>query len=280
MECVKAEAGRYRRARRQREDDPAEHKPAERRQQQPIDGPPPIAERRSFHARDHAPPPNSVFPCSPDSAMVSRRLTRSGDAGSARTRSRNLAPRTSKFGNWSKEAQAGDSRTTGCRAVELRRHEPQLDGTFERHNDFVLDFPPESRKFLRCFSNQIGLADTREKAGQRGNAAGLRLAAGDPKNVIEAGERAGGSVGISRLGIIDEQNRSPAADLLQAVGEPGKERSPRWIAAASRPSASAAPVAQAAFCALCTPRSESMLPRWAIGCAVPPLASKIASPST
>ena len=36
--------------------------------------------------------------------------------------------------------------------------------------------------------------------------------------------------------------------------------SPAWIAAGDRPSASAAAAAQAAFCALCRPRSEPMPP--------------------
>ena len=46
---------------------------------------------------------------------------------------------------------------------------------------------------------------------------------------------------------------------------PGNDHSPSWMMRWSRPSASAAAVAQAAFCALCGPRNEPMSPRSAIG---------------
>ena len=51
------------------------------------------------------------------------------------------------------------------------------------------------------------------------------------------------------------------------------------MASSESPSASAAPAAQAAFCALCTPRSEPMFPIRAIGRALPPAACMIVSPS-
>src|SRR2546421_76594 len=50
---------------------------------------------------------------------------------------------------------------------------------------------------------------------------------------------------------------------------PGNDTSPRWIAAVSRPSASAAPTAQAAFWALCRPRNDPIPPICAISRAVP-----------
>ena len=57
---------------------------------------------------------------------------------------------------------------------------------------------------------------------------------------------------------------------------PGNERRPFWICSIDRPSASAAPLAQAAFCALCTPRSDPMPPSSAISVALPPAACMIA----
>src|SRR5436309_4869666 len=73
---------------------------------------------------------------------------------------------------------------------------------------------------------QVGLADAREVAGQRRDATGLRLAAGDPENVLETGERPGSGIRIGRLGIIDEQHGSLAADLLHPVSEPGERLQP------------------------------------------------------
>ena len=110
-----------------------------------------------------------------------------------------------------------------------------------------------------------------KKPASEVDAAGLRLAAGDPENIGEAGQRLRGRVRIGRLGIVDEQHAALAADLLHAVGKAGKgAQTVLDLPPASRPSASAAPAAQAAFCALCTPRSEPMPPSAAIACALPP----------
>ncbi len=61
-----------------------------------------------------------------------------------------------------------------------------------------------------------------KKPASDADAAGLRLAAGDPENVGEAGQRLGGGVGIGRLGVVDEQHAADASDLLHAVREAGK----------------------------------------------------------
>ncbi len=81
----------------------------------------------------------------------------------------------------------------------------------------------------------------------------------------EAGQRLRGGVRVGRLGVVDEQHAALAADLLHAVREAGKRAQSLLDRRLDRPSASAAPVAQAAFCALCTPRSEPMPPSSAIG---------------
>ena len=82
------------------------------------------------------------------------------------------------------------------------------------------------REAGRRLADQIGLANARKEAGERGQAAGLGLAAGDPENVREAGQRLRGGVRIGGLGVVDEQHVSLASDLLHAVREPGKRPQP------------------------------------------------------
>ncbi|MEJ0041972.1 MAG: hypothetical protein WDM81_07055 [Rhizomicrobium sp.] len=61
-----------------------------------------------------------------------------------------------------------------------------------------------------------------EEGHEAFDAAILRLAAGNPEDVGIAGERAGGGVGIGRLGIVDEAHGADAADLLHAMRETGE----------------------------------------------------------
>ena len=145
--------------------------------------------------------------------------------GSACTSSRNASPRTSKLRNWSNEAQAGDSSTTGS----LRRRRPRRRAPRARPRDRACRRRRAARwpssvaaKSGRRLADQIGLADAREEAGERRDAAGLRLAAGDPVDVAEAGQRLRGGIGIGGLGIVDEQHAALAADLLHAMREAGK----------------------------------------------------------
>ena len=65
-----------------------------------------------------------------------------------------------------------------------------------------------------------------KNVAQRFDAAGLRLAAGDPENIAEAGQRLRRRIGIGGLGIVDEQNGAAAADFLHAMREPGKRAQP------------------------------------------------------
>src|SRR5204863_10158871 len=72
-------------------------------------------------------------------------------------------------------------------------------GKFER----VLDRAGNNMRHLafergseisRRFPDKISVADAREEARERGDAAGLLLAAGDPENVAETGERLRGGI--------------------------------------------------------------------------------------
>ena len=88
-------------------------------------------------------------------------------------------------------------------------------------------------------------------------------------------------VRIGALGVVDEQHIAAAADLLHAVRETGKAAQGRFAGLrVPTPSASAQAEAQAAFCALCSPRSEPMPPIRAISLRAPPEARKMVSRST
>ena len=88
-------------------------------------------------------------------------------------------------------------------------------------------------------------------------------------------------IGVGALGIVDEQHVAAAADLLHAVREAGKAaQAVLQGVAAETPSASAQAEAQAAFCALCRPRSEPMPPIRAISLRAPPEARTMVSRST
>ena len=78
------------------------------------------------------------------------------------------------------------------------------------------------RKARGRVADQIGLAHAREEARERRKPAGLGLAASDPENIAEAGERLRGGIRIGRLGIVDEQHAPFAADLLHPMRKTGK----------------------------------------------------------
>ena len=75
-------------------------------------------------------------------------------------------------------------------------------------------------KLLGRFADQIGLANARKELRQADDAAGLRLAAGNPEDVVEARQRLGGAIGIGGLGVVDEPHVRLAADLLHAMRQP------------------------------------------------------------
>ena len=156
--------------------------------------------------------------------------------GSASTSSRNLSPRISKLRYWSNEAQAGDSSTTGSAMPDAAASRGgKLDRPVERAGDVVrhLARRASAAKSGRRLADQIGLADAREKVRERGDAAGLRLAAGDPEDVGEAGQRLRRGVGVGRLGIVDEQHAALAGRPAPCDAR-GRETSagPAWICVA------------------------------------------------
>ena len=90
---------------------------------------------------------------------------------------------------------------------------------------------------------------------QRLDAALLRLAAGDPVDRVEGGERLRRRVGIGRLGIVDEEHAA-CAGRGPPCGARGPESSPwprGWCRRRGR-APSPRPRPCAAFCQLCRPR--------------------------
>ena len=76
VERVEPDAGRDRRARGEREHDAGHHQHGDRRQHQPVDGPPPVGKPRAFDARDHAKVPvrRAAARCAPSPALHSRAM--------------------------------------------------------------------------------------------------------------------------------------------------------------------------------------------------------------
>src|SRR5690606_20361990 len=94
MEAVEPDALGHRRARREGQDDAQPHQRQERRQEPAIHRPPPDRNRAPVQTTCHQRAPlMSVIPLRAPTAVLK------------------ASPRTSKFLNWSKLAQAGDSST-------------------------------------------------------------------------------------------------------------------------------------------------------------------------
>ena len=180
MERVEAETRGDRRTRGEAQDDAAEHQRAERGERQPVNRPPPFAQRRWLCARGHGvPKPKSPpywwhrhgFQGIKKSYFLVPGWRRDylfvTIPGSARTRSRNASPRTSKLRYWSNEAQAGDSSTTGSAAVEASaRRARQRERQSSVPADLVRHVAPErDGELLRRLADQIGFADARKKLG-------------------------------------------------------------------------------------------------------------------
>src|SRR5437764_2888162 len=99
----------------------------------------------------------------------------------------------------------------------------ERDRAVERARLLIGDAAVERRReLLGRLSDQVRLADAREIFRERADAARFGPAAGDPKNIREACERAGRRIGVGGLGIVDEEDRAAAADLLHSVREARK----------------------------------------------------------
>src|SRR6202050_1483996 len=77
-------------------------------------------------------------------------------------------------------------------------------------------------KFFGRFANQVRLANSRKEMAQLFDAAGLRPAAGDPKNIVEASKRLGGGIGVGCLRIVDEEYGASSANFLHGMRETRK----------------------------------------------------------
>ncbi len=174
---------------------------------------------------------------------------------------------TSKFLNWSKLAQAGDSehhrpRRPGRRAASRSRCRPPRVASVP---DQFRPGPCSSSvaaKFVRRLADQIGLGDPWERSRRgcrcRLPSAGRRRSSRCASKLVSALRR---GVGIGRLGIVDEEDAGPAADLLHAVRQGrGKLASAGGDRRSSaRPSEAHGPrLPRRRSAALCSPRSEPM----------------------
>ena len=186
--------------------------------------------------------------------MVSRRLTSLRRRPAARAPGRGIwrrAPRNSGTGRTRRRRATAAPPAAGRPSFGIARR--SFDGPFERDDDLVLDLSGKRRgKFLGRLADQIGLADAREKAASARRC--RRSSALPPAIQKMSSKQASARAAASALVALESLTNSTAPlrpTCSMRWASPGNERSPRWIACASRPSASAAPVAQAAFCALC-----------------------------
>jgi len=92
------------------------------------------------------------------------------------------------------------------RKVDLERHP-----AFERRGEGG-----------RRLADQEGAADARKQRRQRADAVFLGAAAGDPIDVVVAGDCLLGGVGIGRLGIVDVADPVDGRDRLLAVRQAGE----------------------------------------------------------
>ena len=225
-------------ARRERHDEADHHQRSEGTEQPPIDGPHPIGDGAAFRSRhhDYAPPPSSV----------------------ERRRARNASPRASKLANWSNEAQAGDSSTTGSSASRSHRvagrrggRGDQRPAAFER-NGAVQSL----RELFGRLADQIGLGDARKERTKRLDAALFRPAAENPVDVAKRQSAFSAASALVALESLMNSTRPRRARPLPCDARgPGKDSNARAICSRSTPSTRATAQANAAFCALWAPRS-------------------------
>ena len=79
----------------------------------------------------------------------------------------------------------------------------------------------------RVAADQQGLGNAREQGCEALDAAGFRLAAGDPDAALHGGERARGGVRVGGLAVVDEADAVHRRHQLLAVGKAGEARERR-----------------------------------------------------
>src|SRR5262245_25450283 len=106
----------------------------------------------------------------------------------------------------------------GC--VTCGRSDGVIEGAAALELHLVLQCRGE---LLGRLAYQVGFGDAREVGLERGDAALLRPAAEDPKDIaVEGGKRRGGAVGIGGLAVVDEERAPDPANLLEAMRQSGK----------------------------------------------------------
>ena len=158
------------------QDDPDQQQRQERREQKTVDGPPPLVEGGSLGAGGHGRHPSRrVKRLELSSVRVSEALRSAADRGGVEARQRrrpprgSASPRSSKLRNWSKEAQAGDSSTTGSASAGRRR----VGGSQARRPASMVPAIDDGHAALerrgervRRLADQVGLGDARKESAQ------------------------------------------------------------------------------------------------------------------
>ena len=187
-------------------------------------------------------------------------------------RSRKRSPRFSKSGNWSKEAQAGDNRTTGS-AIALAAASAAAFGTaFSSVPQKATGkaSPIVCGEGFARLADQIGFDDPVEQGPQRFDAALFRAAAEDPEDVLNESSAFSAASALVALESLTKSTLPSRPTSSRRCASPGKLARPLRHARADRdqgrPSAA---TAAAAFWPLCAPRSEAMPARSAMRVELP-----------
>ena len=200
---------------------------------------------------------------SPHSAWFTNVNERSNavDAFELRTASRNAAPRTSKLRNWSKDAQAGDSSTTGSvsadgRGVARRRADRAVEraGDHERH--LALQRRRRTRPPPRRSGRPCGCAGRSRRGDVMPPVFGLPPAI--QKMSVKLASACAAASALVALESLTKSTLPVRPTSSMRCARPGNDRRPRWIASGDEAERERRGGAQAAFCALCAPRSEPM----------------------
>ena len=234
MERVEAEPRRDRRAGRERQHDAGQHQ--RERPRQASGGRPSTTNRRTgVRSRADEWRPCPAWSCR---AMVSQAVTRStcerfcddgrrhpASPAPARGKHRR-APRNSDTGR-TRRRPATAARPASCARTPRRRARRRRRRGLQRAGHLVRHFAVErAGEIVGRLADQIGLADAREEFCQRGDAAGLRLAAGDPEDIGEGRQRLRGGIGVGALESLTNSTLPLRPTCSMRCARPGKLRRP------------------------------------------------------